>query len=141
MKVMPLHTIESLLKDQLDRIHTIEDFAAHLERFLSSGCDVSIEPNRERVLLFGRALVEKINGIKIEIYPREHGQPHFHVLADRVDAKFNIMDGAFIEGSITSSARNLIVFWYQTGRPKLIETWNKTRPTDCPVGPIHEKSN
>jgi hypothetical protein len=124
------------LKEDLKRVQNLEDLAANLEFLLNSGPHVFVKPDGEQILLFGRALVEKINGLKIHIYPDEHAPPHFHVKSPNFDAAFTIDKCAFIKGSIDSKTRALIVYWHGSARRKLIEIWNKTRPTDCPVGPI-----
>ena len=132
--------IESHLKQALDRVQTIEDLARHLEQLLNSGCYVWVEPNGERILLFGRALVEKINGLKIHVYADEHAPPHFHVVSAEIDAAFSIQDCTLLRGAVDRKTRDLIVHWHGSARKKLVEFWNSTRPTDCPVGPIHEEA-
>ncbi len=130
--------IDARLKSSLEPVQNLAELAEHLERFLNSGCYIWFEPNGERLLLFGRALVDKIRGLKIHIYPDEHAPPHFHVVAPGIDAAFSIADCSLIKGSVDSKTRDLIVYWYGAARPKLVEVWNNTRPTGCPVGPIHD---
>jgi hypothetical protein len=132
--------IELQLNKALERVQNLEELAQHLELLLNSGCYVWVEPNGERILLFGRALVEKINGLKIHIYADEHAPPHFHVLSSDIDAAFTIRDCTLIRGSVDGKTRDLIVYWHGSARRKLVEFWNRTRPTDCPVGPIHEEA-
>jgi hypothetical protein len=68
--------------------------------------------------------------------------PHFHVLSrdKNIDATFSIEECTFLKGSVDRKTHGLIVHWHQAARPKLIEFWNNTRPTECPVGPIHEEA-
>jgi hypothetical protein len=132
-------SLKSLLKQQLEHVHTIEDLAAHLEKFLNSGCSVQTEPNGEKTLLETRALVDRIDGLRIYIYPNDHASPHFHVKSADIDATFSITDCTSLQGSPNRKAVDLITYWYGLGaRRRLIEIWNKTRPANCPVGPIAE---
>jgi len=130
--------IESKFKQALETVQSVDDLAMHLELLLNSGCYVWEEPNGERTLLSGRALVEKINGLKIHIYAKEHAPPHFHVRSAEIDAAFTIEDCRLLQGSVNRKTQDLIVYWHGSARQKLIHFWNRTRPTDCPVGPIHE---
>jgi hypothetical protein len=132
--------MEIQLKKALERVQNVEGLAEHLTLLLNSGCHVWIEPNGERILLVGRALVDKINGLKIHIYADEHAPPHFHVLSSEIDAAFTIRDCTLLRGSVDKRTRDLIMYWHGSARPKLIDFWNRTRPTDCPVGPLHEKA-
>ena len=130
--------LETLLKKSLDKVADVQGLAKHLENLLNSGCYVWTESNGERLLLQGRALVERINGLKIYIYSNEHSPPHFHVISADVNAEFSISDCTLLRGRIDRKTRALIVYWYDVARPKLIEFWNNSRPTNCPVGPIRD---
>ena len=132
--------IESILKRRLERVHTVEDLAAHLEQFLNSGCDVGTdEQTGEQTLIETRALVEHTHGLAIHIYPREHPPPHFHVTGPGQNITFSILDCSLLNGSADGKTRRLITFWYRSARAKLIKIWNETRPTDCPVGSIRDE--
>src|ERR1041385_35815 len=119
--------IDLLLSKSFERVQDAQGLAQHLETLLNSGCYVWTEHNGERFLLQGRALVEKINGLKIHIYPDEHVPPHFHVLSrDKdIDATFSIEECTLLQGSVDRKTRELIVHWHQAARPKVIEFWNK----------------
>ena len=120
----------------MEQVHTVEDLADHLELFLNSGCYVRGEPNGERILVETRALVDHFRGLTIHIYPNEQPPPHFHVWAPGMCITFRISDCALLKDSADGKTLALITYWYRSARPKLIEIWNKTRPADCPVGPI-----
>jgi hypothetical protein len=130
--------MERHLKKHVEEAQTIEDLAETLEVLLNSGCTVCGEPGGEQKLRFTRELVARINGLKIEIYADEHVPPHFHVRSANIDAAFAIHDCALLKGTIDGKTRKLIVYWHSKSRQKLVEVWNRTRPTDCPVGPIQE---
>lgn len=121
--------------NQLPSFSTVEQFELHLESLLSGGVYI-FEQNGHRFPIFGKALVEKINGLRIEIFPREHAPPHFHVHGTDIDASFRIDNGAYLEGHIDRRSQDLIEYWFTEARPRLIEVWNRTRPSDCQVGPV-----
>jgi hypothetical protein len=87
-------------------------------------------------LLLTKALVERLDRLKIEIRIREHAPPHFHVTAPGIDASFTIENCALLRGTISGHDRQLIEYWHKTGR-----RWNETRPSNCPVGPIEDILN
>jgi hypothetical protein len=71
---------------------------------------------------------------------RMHGC-HFHVVSADINVSFKIEDCSWLEGGVDGKTRDLIVHWYGMGaRSKLIDFWNRTRHTDCPVGPIREEA-
>lgn len=134
----PIGVIESLLKRRLEQVGADMSVAAHLELFLNSGCSVWTEPNGHKILLLGRALVGQIHGLTMHVHSDEHAPPHFHVKSAKVDAAFRISDCSLLHGSVDRKTRELIEYWYSNleGQSKLIKDWNKTRPSDCPVGKI-----
>jgi len=83
-----------------------------------------------------RHLVGQFKGLRIEIYSREHPPPQFHVSGGGLDATFSLIDGALLTGVVRPAQRRAIEYWYALSRPVLVKTWNETRPSDCPVGPI-----
>lgn len=83
-----------------------------------------------------RYLVQSIDKIKIEIYPLEHPPPHFHVKSAKLDATFAIIDCKLLKGDIDSKTLKKIKYFHSANKTKLINVWNRLRPTDCPVGPI-----
>lgn len=84
-----------------------------------------------------KKLVDKVDELKIEVYAREHSPPHFHVIGNNVDATFSLEEGRYLNGRIGGKALRLIIFWHEHGgREKIIEAWNSSRPTNCPVGTI-----
>jgi hypothetical protein len=130
--------LELQLEQKVQKAENIDDLSACLELLLNSGCSVWDEPSGEQKLLFTRALVERINGLKIEIYSNEHVPPHFHVKSANINAAFAIDDCALISGSVDGKTKRLITYYHKLSRGKLITFWNETRPTGCPVGPIIE---
>jgi hypothetical protein len=81
--------------------------------------------------------VGNLNGLKIEIFAREHPPPHFRVLYAGETANFSISDCSKLNGGLAKWEKN-IKEWHSNNKQKLINVWNKTRPSDCPVGEYRE---
>jgi hypothetical protein len=79
--------------------------------------------------------VGRIKGLKIEVFSNEHPPPHFRVKYQGSTANFTIRECNRMNGSgeILRFEKN-IHLWWQTNKQKLIDKWNSSRPTDCPVG-------
>jgi hypothetical protein len=94
------------------------------------------EPNTR---LFEEQTIDRFNGLKIQIFSKEHPPPHFRVVYQSSFANFAISDCSMLAGSgeITKYRRN-IVQWWKKNKGKLIKIWNETRPSDCPVGEYRE---
>ena len=131
--------IEQHLAQGIANAQTLDELANQLEKLLNSGCYVWIEPDETKLLLYGRAVVDRIGGLKIHIYANEHSPPHFHVTSANLDGVFTLDDCTLISGSVDRKTRDLIEFYHSRAKGKLIEIWNQTRPTDCPVGPANVK--
>ncbi len=85
-----------------------------------------------------RHLVDKIRNIKIEIYSKEHGIPHFHILADDKRASLSIENCELIENTgFDNKTIKTIEKWFKISKQRLIDIWNKTRPDDCSIGKIN----
>ena len=82
-------------------------------------------------------LVARVDGLKIEIFSNEHPPPHFRVLYGKDSANFSIQDCRKLNGGLDKWERT-IKQWHSKNKDKLIEVWNVSRPTDCPVGPYKE---
>jgi len=69
--------------------------------------------------------------------PQEHPPPHFHVAYQGQDASFSIADCLRLPGvNGLERYESAIYNWWADNKHKLIEIWNASRPTNCPVGPI-----
>jgi hypothetical protein len=125
--------LEDIIAHRIRQAHTLSD-QAFILRMLFEYHSVWTDGR----LLSIRALVGYVNGLRIEIHPNEHPPAHFHVRSGEIDASFAIEDGRFLKGTIGAREQDLVKFWYRYSRPKLVQAWNETRPSDCPVGPIPE---
>jgi len=124
--------LDALVHRRIAASETLDEAALELLRLLSSTL-VVWEDGR---LIDTRAVVARFDGLRIVIHTREHGPAHFHVVAPDLNAIFAIADGSLLGGSISGRHQRLVEYWYASARPLLVRTWNATRPTDCPVGPI-----
>ena len=83
--------------------------------------------------------VDRMCGYKFEIFSNEHPPPHFRVSKGGQVANFSIIDCVKLNGDKRFERdTEIIKSWHQRNRTNLIETWNRVRPSDCPVGPIKE---
>ena len=118
-------------------LETLEEWALWLESLLHDPCSI-FERNGELLLLESKQLVDRLNGLKFEVYPNEHPPPHFHVKSPEVDASFAIEDCRQLTGTISAQAAQKVKYWHSFSKHKLIEAWNSTRPTNCVVGPYRD---
>ena len=115
------------------KLDGLNDYTAWLEAILHNPC--SVFENNEKIFLTEiKQLVERVNGLKIEIYSNEHPPPHFHVKSPNVNASFDIKNCNIIEGKIDNKDLRKIQYWHNHAKETLIEVWNSTRPGDCTVG-------
>ncbi|MDA3859653.1 MAG: DUF4160 domain-containing protein [Melioribacteraceae bacterium] len=81
--------------------------------------------------------VDRFNGYKIEIFSNEHPPPHFRVKFSGETADYRIKDCEQISSGLDHHSKN-VKEWHKKNKNKLIECWDSTRPTDCPVGKYKE---
>ncbi|WP_416192835.1 DUF4160 domain-containing protein [Nitrobacter sp. TKz-YC01] len=78
-----------------------------------------------------------MSGLTIRIWADEHPPPHFHVSYQGQDASFSIIDCSRLTGSNgLERYERTIREWWRDNTVELIESWNASRPTHCPVGPV-----
>ena len=65
----------------------------------------------------------------------EHPPPHFHVKYNGESNSFSLADGTPMHPSngLKPFFKN-ISKWYKINKKAVIESWNKNRPDNCPVG-------
>ncbi len=113
---------------------TLDESAEVLAFLLSRGFSVWTDGELYNI----KQLVARVDGIRIEVFAREHPPPHFHIEGGGIDATFSILDCSLINGRITGRERAFVEWWYKRSRSVLVKAWNNSRPSDCPVGPIEE---
>lgn len=111
----------------------MDEYAEWLSALLYGQCYVE-EHNGKLCIIEKKHLVSNQGGVKIEIFSNEHPPPHFHVKSGDIDASFAIEDCSIVDGSVKNKDLKSIKYWHERLKPKLIEVWNDTRPSDCNVG-------
>jgi hypothetical protein len=81
--------------------------------------------------------VATLQGLKIQIFSDEHPPPHFRVAYAGDTANFSIKDCCKLNGGLSRWERNIRA-WHSKNKQALIAVWDRTRPTDCPVGKYRE---
>lgn len=85
-----------------------------------------------------KALLEKLlhvgNGVRIQIYPKDHNPPHFLVEAGSKSASFDIRTGELMQGSLGHLANRMVQNYYKQNQQTLMNIWNDTRPRIILVG-------
>ncbi len=100
-----------------------------LEESLNQG---PILDDQDRRLLVERE-VDRIDNLKIYIYSDEHPPPHFLVKCSEGSCRFEISDCSPMDAGLEKFLRN-IKRWHKKNKQLLINAWNDSRPSDCPVG-------
>lgn len=113
---------------------TLQDSAEVLAFLLSGGFSVWEDGSLYEI----RQLVARVDGLRIEVFSREHPPPHFHISGGGIGATFSITDCEHLDGNIGGREKALVKWWYARSRPSLIRAWNESRPSDCPIGIIAE---
>ena len=77
--------------------------------------------------------VDRLGSLKIEVFSNEHPPPHFRVIYNGETANYTIAGCVQMNGGLKNFRRN-IVQWHASNKQVLIDAWNESRPTGCPVG-------
>ena len=112
-----------LLEAEAKSANSLKESASALASLLSSGVALWDDGTLYSI----RQLVAKVNGLKIEVFAREHPPPHFHISGADIDATFTLTTCKYLQGKISGREAVLVKWWYE-----------RSRPSDCPVGPIRE---
>lgn len=115
------------------RVPVPDDMVAELKASFDAGPMLDAQGTRS----LNEELVARVDGLKIEIFANEHPPPHFRVKHAGDTANFSIKDCAQLNGGLKMWKRN-IEAWHKANKSALIEVWNRTRPSDCPVGKYRE---
>lgn len=120
-------------------VNVPEELEAQLSESFASGRIVEFSDQGELVE-FKKVHVDRINGIKIELFSNEHPPPHFRVKYQGSTANYRISDCKRINGSgEVTRFENNILKWWKANKQKLIDIWDECRPSDCPVGAYRER--
>ncbi len=115
---------------------SINDLEENLSSFFQFPCSIEKDENGNSFILEQRQLFDRVGAIKINLYANEHAPPHFHIKGNDIDASFTIESCELLNGVVPAKVSKKIKHWHKYAKPKLIEFWNNTRPSECPVGQI-----
>ena len=115
-----------------------DDLVKELADSFRQGPILEIRDGKGRRLLTEET-VARIDGLKVEVFSNEHPPPHFRVKYQSSTANYQISDFTRLNGSgeVLKYEKN-IRLWWNGNKEKLIEDWNRLRPSDCPVGEYKE---
>lgn len=74
------------------------------------------------------------DGVRIEIRPRDHHPPHFHVTSGGQTAAFDISTCDMLQGRLDPRDLRVVKDWYNQNKTGLLNVWDKTRPRTCSIG-------
>ena len=108
--------------------NTLEEIAGQLEGVLTEFLDAELSLDGSWHLTSGRALVDRVGRLTLQIFPQDHAPAHFHVVFGReVSAKFRLDNCDFISGTINNRDRKKVNCWFESlgACEKLDEIWEK----------------
>jgi hypothetical protein len=82
--------------------------------------------------------IDRVLGLKIQVFADEHPPPHFRVIFEGESNNFTIRDCLALNGNALARYFKNIRAWHRVNKPRLIAAWNANRPTGCPVGLYRE---
>ena len=65
-----------------------------------------------------------INGVKIELYFKDHNPPHFHAIISEYDAMIEITNQTIIQGNLPANKKKKIIQWAKEKETTLMAIWN-----------------
>lgn len=115
-----------------------DELIASLSESIRQGPVLEIRDGKA-IRMLTEETVGRVNGVKIQIFSNEHPPPHFRVKYQSSTANYAIANCSRLNGSgdVLKYEKNIRV-WWEENKQKLIETWNRLRPSDCPVGKYQE---
>lgn len=121
-------------------IQVPNEISRNLEIEMGRGWIVELAEERvdgKDIAFVQKGLFGTEGGLKMYVYANEHPPPHFHVIYGSEENSFSILDAAplYATGGLKKWFKT-IKKWHQKNKAALIDAWNKSRPSDCPVGPI-----
>ena len=67
--------------------------------------------------------ISRFYGIRITMFYREHGYPHFHAEFQGFSASYDIKSGEKIEGALPRKQERTIRKWAKEHRDELLDNW------------------
>jgi Domain of unknown function (DUF4160) len=106
---------------------------ALLERWAEIGLE-----KKESVRRRNLPQIARLEGLKIEMYWRDHARPHIHVKHSGEYAVVDISSRRVIEGRLTRTQRRVLVEWMKHHTIELQDNWNRAA-VGVSVVPIRER--
>jgi Domain of unknown function (DUF4160) len=130
----------------LDKLNSMDDAFEVLKNFIADESTEAFLDWEDNFfwkpwdfIIMKKHLVDKIQGIKIEIRSDEHVPPHFHVIINEYEGSYAIKSCEKLEWNISKQHEKKIKLWFKYWwKEKLIEKWNWTRPSNCEVWKIKD---
>jgi len=72
--------------------------------------------------------------LKVEVFAKEHGPPHFRVKAGGKTANFTIEECEVLNGTFNKKQVVVVKEFWKKNQCKIIKCWDESRPGNCPVG-------
>ena len=132
--------MDEIIIDRINQATSLDDIAKGLFKLLRSNTSVWENEDGTECFYSIRARVDEINGIRIEVRPRDHAPPHFHITSGNQSCSLQLSDCEILKGNFDNRGLKIIRLYFKYAKPKLIEIWNATRSTDSLVGKYSEPS-
>ena len=68
--------------------------------------------------------VARVDGVKIQLYAKEHPPPHFHAVTAEFRAQIAIDPLAVINGSLPPAKLKAVLDWASTRQEALMKAWD-----------------
>lgn len=130
--------MDKIIIKRINEAHSLDDIAKILFKLLNSNTSVWENDDGTECFYSIRARVDEINGIKIEIRPRDHAPPHFHITSGSQSASLQLSNCEILKGNFDKRGLKIIKHYFKLAKPRLVEIWNETRSTDSLVGKYSE---
>lgn len=122
------------LEERAHNASSLEEAAEVLTALLTGSYYV----RTDGTLLEKKQRVDRIGKFSVHVRSNEHPPPHFHVIGADVNASFTLDDCTFMKGNLSDAEQKLVKKWFEMSRRVVVDAWNATRPSNCPVGPVED---
>ncbi len=68
--------------------------------------------------------VARVEGVKIQLFAKEHPPPHFHAVFAEYRAQIDIRSLHVLRGSLPPAKLAVVISWAETRREALLSAWN-----------------
>jgi hypothetical protein len=73
-----------------------------------------------------------VDGMRLILYFKDHGPPHFHVELAEFRAKIDIETLTVTEGGLPRNGQRKVIQWAESRREKLLSAWAACRGGQSP---------